>query len=61
MVGDDLWSDVLGAQRAGMRGVLVRSGKHGDAELLRAASQRRGGGRPTAVAETLADVVAGLD
>ena len=61
MVGDDLWFDVLGAQRAGLRGVLVRTGKHGDAELARAAAQTRGGGRPTAVAPTVADVVAALD
>jgi phospholysine phosphohistidine inorganic pyrophosphate phosphatase len=27
MVGDDLWSDVQGAQRAGLRGWLVRTGK----------------------------------
>jgi HAD superfamily hydrolase (TIGR01458 family) len=27
MVGDDLWSDVEGAQRAGLRGWLVRTGK----------------------------------
>ena len=27
MVGDDLRSDVLAAQRAGLRGVLVRTGK----------------------------------
>ena len=27
MVGDDLWSDVQGAQRAGLEGWLVRTGK----------------------------------
>jgi HAD superfamily hydrolase (TIGR01458 family) len=27
MIGDDLWSDVEGAQRAGLRGWLVRTGK----------------------------------
>jgi phospholysine phosphohistidine inorganic pyrophosphate phosphatase len=27
MVGDDLWSDVQGAQRAGLKGWLVRTGK----------------------------------
>jgi ribonucleotide monophosphatase NagD (HAD superfamily) len=27
MVGDDLWSDVGGAQAAGLRGWLVRTGK----------------------------------
>jgi len=32
MVGDDLWSDVEGAQRAGLQGWLVRTGKfHEDA------------------------------
>ena len=33
VVGDDLWNDVLGGQKAGLKGVFVRSGKHGDAEL----------------------------
>jgi HAD superfamily hydrolase (TIGR01458 family) len=61
MVGDDVWFDVLGAQRAGLRGVLVLSGKHGEEELARAAAQSRGGGIPTAVAPTLAEVVAALD
>lgn len=28
MVGDDLWSDVAGAQRAGLEGWLVRTGKY---------------------------------
>jgi HAD superfamily hydrolase (TIGR01458 family) len=27
MVGDDLWNDIGGAQRAGLRGWLVRTGK----------------------------------
>jgi HAD superfamily hydrolase (TIGR01458 family) len=60
MVGDDLFSDVLAAQRLGLRGVFVRTGKHGDAELAAAAARRRGGGVPTAVAASLADVVAAL-
>jgi HAD superfamily hydrolase (TIGR01458 family) len=60
MVGDDVWNDVLGAQRAGLRGIFVRSGKHGEAELERAARQSRGGGRPDAVAADLAAVVAAL-
>jgi HAD superfamily hydrolase (TIGR01458 family) len=34
MVGDDLWSDVEGAQRAGLQGWLVRTGKF-RAEALR--------------------------
>jgi ribonucleotide monophosphatase NagD (HAD superfamily) len=61
MVGDDVWNDALGAKRAGLRGIVVLSGKHGRAELERAAAQRRGGGRPDAVAQSLADVVAALD
>ena len=60
MVGDDLFSDVLAAQRLGLRGVFVRTGKHGDDELLAAAGRRRGGGVPTAIADSLAVVVAAL-
>jgi phospholysine phosphohistidine inorganic pyrophosphate phosphatase len=37
MVGDDLWSDVEGAQRAGLQGWLVRTGKFRD-EMLRQSS-----------------------
>jgi HAD superfamily hydrolase (TIGR01458 family) len=37
MVGDDLWSDVEGAQRAGLQGWLVRTGKFRE-EALRAGS-----------------------
>jgi HAD superfamily hydrolase (TIGR01458 family) len=59
MVGDDLWNDVQGAQRAGLRGVFVLSGKHGAAELARAAGARRGWG-PDAVAPSIAEVVAAL-
>jgi phospholysine phosphohistidine inorganic pyrophosphate phosphatase len=33
MVGDDLWSDVEGAQRAGLQGWLVRTGKFRDDAL----------------------------
>jgi HAD superfamily hydrolase (TIGR01458 family) len=60
MVGDDVFNDVLAAQRLGLRGVFVRTGKHGDAELESAASRRRGGGVPDAVAPSLAAVVAAL-
>jgi HAD superfamily hydrolase (TIGR01458 family) len=60
MVGDDLWNDVRGAQRAGLLGVFVRSGKHGDAELARAAVERRAWA-PDAVAPSIAEVVAALD
>jgi HAD superfamily hydrolase (TIGR01450 family) len=59
MVGDDLWNDVRGAQRAGLRGVFVRSGKHGDVELARVISER-GGGAPDAVAPSISEVVAAL-
>ena len=57
MVGDDLWNDVLGAQRAGLGGAFVRSGKHGDAELADAARRTRGGGRPDAIADDISAVV----
>ena len=33
MVGDDLWSDVQGAQRAGLSGWLVRTGKYRESAL----------------------------
>jgi HAD superfamily hydrolase (TIGR01458 family) len=33
MVGDDLWSDVDGAQRAGLQGWLVRTGKYREGAL----------------------------
>lgn len=33
MVGDDLWSDVQGAQRAGLQGWLVRTGKYREGVL----------------------------
>jgi ribonucleotide monophosphatase NagD (HAD superfamily) len=36
MVGDDVSSDVLGAQALGMTGVLVRTGKFRDEDLERA-------------------------
>ncbi len=61
MVGDDIWTDVLAGQRAGLRGVFVLTGKHGPEELERAASRRRGGGEPDVVAASLAAVVAALD
>ena len=62
MVGDDLASDVAGARRCGLRGVLVLSGKHGPADVEAA---RRGGRRtalrvPDAVAASIADVVHAL-
>ena len=58
MVGDDLWNDIRGAQRAGVRGVFVRSGKHGDAELGRLAAEGGAADRvPDGIAADLADVV----
>jgi ribonucleotide monophosphatase NagD (HAD superfamily) len=58
MVGDDLRADVAAAQRVGMKGILVLSGKTGAAEAERA---RRGSRGPDGVGATLADVVAALD
>ncbi len=60
MVGDDVRTDVRAAQRAGLRGVLVLSGKHGPADVAAAAAER-GGRLPDAIAPALADVVAALD
>lgn len=60
MVGDDVWNDVLGAQRAGLRGAFVLSGKHGPDDLARAATGPRGR-RPDAVAASLGEIVAALD
>ena len=59
MVGDDLDTDVRAAQRAGLRGVFVLSGKHTRDDL--AAAARRGTPAPDLVVESLADVVAALD
>ncbi len=39
MVGDDLWSDVEGAQRAGLQGWLVRTGKYRETALKGSAIQ----------------------
>ncbi|WP_217208013.1 HAD-IIA family hydrolase [Streptomyces sp. AC550_RSS872] len=52
MVGDDVESDVLAAQRAGVRGVLVRTGKYLP-ETLRDAS-----GTPDHVIDSFADLPA---
>ena len=61
MVGDDLWTDVLAAQRLGLRGVFVLSGKHGREELDKAALAGRGGGVPDLVAASMTEVLAALD
>jgi HAD superfamily hydrolase (TIGR01458 family) len=59
MVGDDLETDVRAAQRVGLRGVFVLTGKHSRADLEAVA--KRGRPAPDLVAESLADVVAALD
>jgi len=59
MVGDDPIADVAAAQRVGMRGILVLSGKVG-AEDVPALARRRGRA-PDAIAASLAEVVAALD
>jgi HAD superfamily hydrolase (TIGR01450 family) len=59
MVGDDPRADVAAAQRVGMRGILVLSGKV-DAATAAALTNRRGRG-PDAIAASLAEVVAALD
>lgn len=51
MVGDDIVGDVDGAQRAGMRGVLVRTGKFRAADL-------DGAVRPDAVLDSIRDLPA---
>jgi HAD superfamily hydrolase (TIGR01458 family) len=50
MVGDDVDADVLGAQAAGLHGVLVRTGKYTDATLERA------DGDPDDVIDSVADL-----
>ncbi len=61
MIGDDIRTDVLAGQRAGLRGVFVLTGKHGLEALKAAHGHGRGGREPHAVAPSLADVVAALD
>jgi HAD superfamily hydrolase (TIGR01458 family) len=55
MVGDDVVSDVLGAQRAGLTGVLVRTGKFSEQTLTRA------NGTPSHVINSFADLPDLLD
>jgi phospholysine phosphohistidine inorganic pyrophosphate phosphatase len=50
MVGDDLWSDIQGAQRAGLQGWLVRTGKY------RASTLAESGIRPDRILESVADL-----
>lgn len=61
MVGDDVRTDVLAGQRAGLCGVLVLTGKHGLADVATVNGHGRGGREPHAVAPSLADIVAALD
>jgi HAD superfamily hydrolase (TIGR01458 family) len=51
MIGDDLWTDVSGAQRAGLQGWLVRTGKFRQDVL------ERSGVRPDRILESIADVM----
>jgi phospholysine phosphohistidine inorganic pyrophosphate phosphatase len=50
MIGDDLWSDVEGAQRAGLQGWLVRTGKYREAALQESAI------RPDRILDSIADL-----
>ncbi|MGV9561239.1 TIGR01458 family HAD-type hydrolase [Streptomyces sp. NPDC003480] len=52
MVGDDIENDVLAAQRAGITGVLVRTGKY------RPETQRGASGEPDHVLDSFADLPA---
>ena len=61
MVGDDIRTDVLAGQRAGLRGVFVLTGKHQLDDLGRRPGHGRGGREPHAIAPSLAEVVAALD
>ncbi len=61
MVGDDLRADVAAAQRVGLRGFLVLSGKTDQADVDRATKAGRRGRGPDGIAPTLADIVAALD
>jgi phospholysine phosphohistidine inorganic pyrophosphate phosphatase len=51
MVGDDLWSDVEGAQRAGLQGWLVRTGKYRESIL------HESGIRPDRILDSIAALV----
>ena len=54
VIGDDVEADVGGAQAAGMRGVLVRTGKYRPEVLARS------GVRPDRVADSLAEALQGV-
>jgi HAD superfamily hydrolase (TIGR01458 family) len=53
MIGDDLWSDVQGAQRSGLGGWLVRTGKFREDAL------QSSGIRPDRVIDSVADLAQG--
>jgi HAD superfamily hydrolase (TIGR01450 family) len=59
MVGDDPDADVRAAQRVGLRGILVLTGKTGSHETARRVDSRKR--PPDVIARSLADVVAALD
>jgi HAD superfamily hydrolase (TIGR01450 family) len=60
MVGDDPIADIAGALDVGMRGILVLTGKV-DASAAQAVMAGTAQSRPTAVAESLVEIVAALD
>ena len=60
MVGDDPDADVRGAQRVGLRGILVLTGKT-TPDHIAAARLGRGRRAPDAIATSLSEVVAALD
>ena len=55
MVGDDIESDIGGAMRAGLAGILVRTGKY------REDAVRCAGVEPTVTVDSIADVPSLLD
>jgi phospholysine phosphohistidine inorganic pyrophosphate phosphatase len=50
MIGDDLWSDIQGAQQAGLQGWLVRTGKYRESVL------RDSGIRPDRILDSIAEL-----
>lgn len=50
MIGDDIEVDVGGAQRAGLKGILVRTGKFREADL-------QSGIQPDGVMDSIADLI----
>ena len=51
MIGDDILTDVLGAQSMGMKGILVKTGKY------RADEAAASGAKPDLVLESFADLL----